>query len=236
MPSIPEDQRPGFAVRLKQLRKRISHSEFFMEALAILAVGFLRLLSATWKQKIFFHPDFEKIDRTKAVYGFWEGRHLGFVPYFAGWNVCVLVDASFAGRVLIKILNRFGYQTAMGSSKRRGAEALFTLITKIREGCLATISLDGPRGPVCKSKPGALFLCQKVRQPFVPVATAADRAWILKSTWCSYMIPKPFARVHIGIGQPVHDVMEEGKMTTEDIDRLVSAWTEEVDRRAKNSV
>jgi hypothetical protein len=38
--------------------------------------------------------------------------------------------------------------------------------------------------------------------PLVPMACAADRAWYLKR-WDSFMIPKPFARIVLAVGEPV---------------------------------
>jgi lysophospholipid acyltransferase (LPLAT)-like uncharacterized protein len=37
--------------------------------------------------------------------------------------------------------------------------------------------------------------------PIVPIACAADRAWYL-DRWDDFMIPKPFARVVIAVGEP----------------------------------
>ena len=44
--------------------------------------------------------------------------------------------------------------------------------------------------------------------PIVPIACAADRAWHM-NTWDGFIIPKPFARVVVAIGEPyriTHDV------------------------------
>ncbi len=37
--------------------------------------------------------------------------------------------------------------------------------------------------------------------PMIPMACAADRAWYL-NRWDNFMIPKPFARVSMAIGEP----------------------------------
>jgi lysophospholipid acyltransferase (LPLAT)-like uncharacterized protein len=37
--------------------------------------------------------------------------------------------------------------------------------------------------------------------PIIPVACAADRAWYL-NRWDRFMIPKPFARVALAVGEP----------------------------------
>ena len=36
----------------------------------------------------------------------------------------------------------------------------------------------------------------------MPIACAADRAWYM-NTWDNFMIPKPFAKIVIGIGEPL---------------------------------
>jgi hypothetical protein len=38
--------------------------------------------------------------------------------------------------------------------------------------------------------------------PLVPLACAADRAWYLKR-WDAFMIPKPFARIVLAVGEPL---------------------------------
>jgi len=38
--------------------------------------------------------------------------------------------------------------------------------------------------------------------PLVPIVCAASRAWTM-STWDSFMIPKPFARVVLAVGEPI---------------------------------
>ncbi len=37
--------------------------------------------------------------------------------------------------------------------------------------------------------------------PIIPIACAADRAWYL-DRWDNFMIPKPFARVAVAVGEP----------------------------------
>jgi lysophospholipid acyltransferase (LPLAT)-like uncharacterized protein len=38
--------------------------------------------------------------------------------------------------------------------------------------------------------------------PILPVGCAADRAWYL-NRWDNFMVPKPFARIVIAIGEPI---------------------------------
>ena len=50
-------------------------------------------------------------------------------------------------------------------------------------------------------KPGAIFTAQITGKPVVPIAYAAKPAWMLR-TWDKFVIPSPFARVRIAIGEP----------------------------------
>ena len=64
------------------------------------------------------------------------------------------------------------------------------------------ITPDGPRGPPWKFKPGAVLLAQLSQRPIIPLGYAASRAW--KIQWDRFVIPKPFARIAIAVGEPVY--------------------------------
>jgi lysophospholipid acyltransferase (LPLAT)-like uncharacterized protein len=71
----------------------------------------------------------------------------------------------------------------------------------VKDGISPGITPDGPRGPRFKFKPGAIFTAQISRKAVVPIAFAAKPAWVLR-TWDKFVIPSPFARVRIAIGEP----------------------------------
>jgi lysophospholipid acyltransferase (LPLAT)-like uncharacterized protein len=81
----------------------------------------------------------------------------------------------------------------------RAVRGVHTAIVK--EGISPGITPDGPRGPRFKFKPGAIFCAQISRKAVVPIAYAAKPAWLLK-TWDKFVIPAPFAKVSIAIGEP----------------------------------
>jgi len=91
--------------------------------------------------------------------------------------------------------------------------------------------MDGPSGPVHQSKPGILFLAQKLGYPIVPVAASADRAWVFVNTWCRYFLPKPFSRCTIGFGKPLWEATEVGSLTPAKLDRILVDWTNRADRK-----
>jgi lysophospholipid acyltransferase (LPLAT)-like uncharacterized protein len=60
---------------------------------------------------------------------------------------------------------------------------------------------DGPRGPLYEIKPGVVVMARIGGVPIVPIACAASHAWELPR-WDKFMIPLPFCRVVLAVGQP----------------------------------
>ena len=215
------------SLKLKPFRRRITYSERFVDFLAALGFFVITLYARTLKIRYVFHPDFLALDRTKVCFGFWHGRQFLLVPGFGRWNVCLMTDVSWAGEIQTRIMARFGYTVVRGSSKRKGVQALLNMKRAMEQGTSGAFALDGPRGPIHRSKPGIVFLAQKLGYPIIPVATTADRAWVFRNTWCRYLLPKPFSRCIVAFGQPV---WADG-LATEALDRILAAWTVRTDRK-----
>jgi lysophospholipid acyltransferase (LPLAT)-like uncharacterized protein len=47
-----------------------------------------------------------------------------------------------------------------------------------------------------------VLLAQLSQRPIIPLAYAASRAWRIQ--WDQFVIPKPFARISIAVGEPVY--------------------------------
>ncbi len=120
-----------------------------------------------------------------------------------GLTVGWLISPSVDGELGAMLVRRLGGAVIRGSSSHTGARALrdyYTALTKDQVSPILTP--DGPRGPRFKFKPGALLLSQMSGRPILPMAYAASRAWLVK--WDKFVIPKPFSRVVISIGEPVY--------------------------------
>jgi hypothetical protein len=77
----------------------------------------------------------------------------------------------------------------------------------VKDGISPAVTPDGPRGPRFKFKPGAIFAAQISGKPVVPVAYAARPAFVLK-TWDKFVLPVPFGKVCIAIGEPYFPAAE----------------------------
>jgi len=133
---------------------------------------------------------------------FWHGRILPATLYFRNRGIVVMISRNFDGEWIARIIRRFGYGTARGSTSRGGMRALVQLRRELAAGRPAGFALDGPRGPARVAQPGAVFLAGATGHPILPFHIEASRFWTA-GRWDETQVPKPFARVAIAIGAPI---------------------------------
>ena len=153
----------------------------------------------------------------QPILALWHGRILPGLHYFRDRGVVVITSQNFDGEWIARILHKFGFGTARGSTSRGGARALVQLRRDLAAGRPAAFTVDGPRGPARTVQPGVVFLAGATGQPILPYHIEADRYWTLRS-WDRTQIPKPFSRVALAIGEPIivegtHDAVLERKVT-----------------------
>ena len=120
----------------------------------------------------------------------------------AGVKPGFLISPSVDGEIGARLVSRLDGVVIRGSSSHTGARALRDYYQALVQGGVSpSITPDGPRGPPWKFKPGALLLAQISGRPIVPMSFAAAHAW--KFQWDRFVIPMPFSRVVIAIGEPV---------------------------------
>ena len=134
----------------------------------------------------------------QIMFGAWYMRKL----IKRGIKIGFLVSPSKDGEIAANVINSWGGTVIRGSETRTGAQAMrdmYNLIAK--EKVSPAINSDGPQGPLHVFKVGDLMLSQFTRAPLLPMAYATTSAWQLKS-WDRFIVPKPFSRVAIAIGEP----------------------------------
>lgn len=137
---------------------------------------------------------------------YWHQHHVLCSTMIKGWvqrgfKGCFLVSGSVDGDVPERIARAWGAEVIRGSANQSGALAMRDMQQMMRRGYSIITTADGPRGPRYEFKPGAVMMARIGGAAIIPLAAAADRAWYL-NRWDNFMIPKPFARVVVGIGTP----------------------------------
>ena len=178
-----------------------------LEIAAISTAGYrlIQLLGATlrWRTEGFEH--FDAIARAghQPIMAFWHGRILPATYYFRRRGIVVITSENYDGEWIARIIERFGFGTARGSSSHGAIKALLKLSRDMTAGKPAGFTVDGPRGPARVAQPGAVWLAKATGNPVLPFHLEARRYWTLNS-WDRTQIPKPFSPISIVIGEPFY--------------------------------
>jgi lysophospholipid acyltransferase (LPLAT)-like uncharacterized protein len=157
------------------------------------------------------------------IFAFWHGRILSATLYFRDRGIVVITSENFDGEWIARIIRRFGYQTARGSTSRGGAKALGQLRRDLQAGSPAAFTVDGPRGPARVAQAGAVWLASATGYPIVPFHIEASSFWTVNS-WDRHQVPKPGSDLAIVIGEPIElppradaVTIEEGRQQLETV-------------------
>ncbi len=183
--------------------------------LATIGTVLVRILLATLRIRIVDRVGLlGKPQDRPLIWIFWHNRLMLFPHlierYLNQRKTAALTSASKDGEIVASFLSNFKVRSIRGSSSRRGAAALIEMKSLLAQGWDVGITPDGPRGPRYYLNPGVLKLAQKTGIPVLPANVEYSKFWRLKS-WDGFMIPKPFARVEITMGE----LLEIKQTTTE---------------------
>jgi lysophospholipid acyltransferase (LPLAT)-like uncharacterized protein len=194
-----------------------------VEAAAIAAVGYplINLLGHTlrWRVDGLEHLDAILASGRQPVMAFWHGRILPATFYFRRSGIVVITSENFDGEWIARIIERFGYGTARGSTTRGGRKAMLQLVRDMKRGKPAGFTIDGPKGPARVAQPGAVWLAMATGNPILPFHLEASSHWTARS-WDRTQIPKPFSTVALGVGEPI-EVAREADESAREAARLL---------------
>lgn len=138
----------------------------------------------------------------QPILALWHGRILAATLYFRDRGIVAMTSENFDGEWVARLMRRFGYRAARGSTSRGGARALVQLRREMAAGFPAAFTVDGPRGPARRVQPGAVWLASATGNPIVPFHIEASRFWTVNS-WDRHQVPKPGSDVAVAIGEPI---------------------------------
>ncbi len=213
-------------------RRRMSTGRRIAYAVGMpLLRSIIALLNATYRiEKVSGADIAERIlaDTDRAyVPCYWHSQQLVLITIIRRWirqgfKACFIISASVDGEVPARLAKKFGAEVIRGSAANTGALVLRDAQQAMKRGVSIVTTPDGPLGPVFEFKAGTVLMARVGHAPMVPMGYAADRAWVLK-TWDRFVIPKPFARVAVAIGEPVEvprgasaEVLEKLRLKMED--------------------
>jgi lysophospholipid acyltransferase (LPLAT)-like uncharacterized protein len=174
-----------------------------------------------WRVEGLQHLEQVQASGRQPVMAFWHGRILPATFYFRRRGIVVITSENFDGEWIARIIERFGYGTARGSTSRGGRKAILQLVRDLKAGRPAGFTLDGPRGPARVAQAGAVWLASTTGNPVLPFHLEASSQWSLPS-WDRTQIPKPFSTVALAVGEPMEvpgdassEVLEQSRQELE---------------------
>lgn len=137
-----------------------------------------------------------------VIWCFWHGHLLTLTYSHRNLGIVVLVSRHTDGEIISQIIDHLGYGVVRGSSTRGGLRALLEAVKAAKAGHPPAVTPDGPRGPIHELQSGVLHISQRSQVAIVPMAVNSVRRTRLKS-WDRFLIPHPWSRVVIVVGDPI---------------------------------
>lgn len=203
-------------------------------AIATIGVPLVEAIGATyhWRETGTEHLRDVARQGRQPILALWHGRILTATLYFRDRGVVAMTSENFDGEWVARLMSKFGYHAARGSTSRGGARALAQLRREMADGHATAFTVDGPRGPARVAQPGAAWLASATGNPIVPFHIEASRAWTVKS-WDKHQVPKPGAVVAVAIGKPIDVPAQADEGTIETGRRAVEQSLFELEEKAR---
>jgi lysophospholipid acyltransferase (LPLAT)-like uncharacterized protein len=164
----------------------------------------IRLIGPTLRTSVSYEEGAQKtLDQRPTILSFWHACIVPATYAFRNLGIRVMSSNSYDGEYMGRIIRKFGYVPVKGSSSRNAVRALLGLRRALGQGWAVAFTLDGPRGPRYKVKPGPVALARSSGVPMAAFHISVDKAWVL-NTWDRLMIPMPFSRTLLRVSKLIH--------------------------------
>ena len=187
----------------------------------------IRLIGPTLRVSISYEDGAQQtLDQRPLIGSFWHSCLIPATYICRDLGVRVMSSNSYDGEYMGRIIHKFGFVAVKGSSSRNAVRALLGLRRALEAGWTVAFTLDGPRGPRHKVKPGPVALARSSGVPLTMFHAAVEKAWVL-NTWDRLMIPVPFSRVLLRFGKLIPVPREASEA---DLERYTGELQSSLDR------
>lgn len=168
----------------------------------------IRLLHATYRFRLNGEPGVHLPADAHYVFAIWHQNLFAGILAQTRRQHVVIISRSRDGDPVSNLCTRLGHKVARGSSRSRGRdkggrEAKGEMVELLNSGLSGAITVDGPRGPAFEVKPGIVEMARLAQIPIIPYLPLPRRYWQFKS-WDAFRLPKPFTRIDVHYGEPLH--------------------------------
>ena len=161
---------------------------------------FIRLICPTLRISVSYEEGAQQtLDQRPLIGSSWHCCIIHSAYIFRDMGIRVMSSNSYDGEYTGRIIEKLGFVAVKGSSSRNAVRALLGLRRALVAGWSVSFTLDGPRGPLHKVKPGPVALGRASGVALTTYHAAVDKGIVL-NTWDKLVIPLPFSRVLVRVG------------------------------------
>ena len=168
----------------------------------------------------------------RAIFTFWHSCIFAATWVWRKRGIVVMSSQSRDGEFVGRVIQRFGYGTARGSSSRRAGRALAEMAECLGLGIDVAFTIDGPRGPAYVAKTGAVTLARHTGQAVLPFHITGRKRIVLPS-WDGSEILVPFTKGLVLIGEPIWVPRESSDSVVEQSQTALQSSLDNLRRQAE---
>lgn len=139
----------------------------------------------------------------RFILAFWHRSIFSAMWWWRHRGIVVMNTTNFDGQWTRRVVERFGYLTAQGSTSRGGLRGLAVMARRMEEGHDVAFTVDGPRGPRYVAKPGPVMLARRTGFPIVVFHAGLRHARTFHKSWDLLQFPRPFTSGILAIAPPI---------------------------------
>lgn len=198
---------------------------------------YVRLVSATARFSVsgLAHRDAALSSGAPVLFACWHQQLMASFQYGMKEidiaNMAVIVVGDERGNTLGALGRYLGLaetvKVDMGGNPVLAGRRVLHLVRRMQNGMHTLMAPDGPDGPAFVLKEGAAFIAQRAGALVVPFG-AFTRHGIQLNRWDRYLLPLPYARIHVVFGRPIGPAadMEMGALVDKMTASLIHARAE----------
>jgi lysophospholipid acyltransferase (LPLAT)-like uncharacterized protein len=144
-----------------------------------------------------------------VLWTMWHGQVMPFIMYGDRFEdasrFSIITVGDERGHSLVSLGEQIGakmHAVDMQGNPVAAGRAVLRVIRAMNKGYDTMLAPDGPDGPAYEPKRGVAVLAQKSAAAIVPIGAWTRQAY-QRQRWDGYLIPGPFARIHVAFGRPI---------------------------------
>jgi lysophospholipid acyltransferase (LPLAT)-like uncharacterized protein len=198
----------------------------------------IRLLNLTYRYEFIGIEHKQKAQEAHPqktfTYALWHQNLIGAIFSHIGEQFTMVISESKDGELVAVTCEKFGHHPARGSSTRGGKKAMIEIVRNIKKGFPGALTVDGPKGPAHRVKPGIIEIARLCHCAILPLSPYAKDYWVFKKSWDQFRIPKPFTKIIIVIGEPIYIAEDISREKFDEIALIISKKLEQGEEIAKS--